>query len=420
MNCDCEMDHQLLMNNATLKSLLKLEDNYVINSSYFDKSYRQTNKINQNEINEEMRQTLATWMLEVCEEQQLTDQIFSLSINLFDRLMCVMNNVQKYHLQLLGIVCLFIAAKLKSVKENKLNAVMLIEYTDHSVSLDEMLEWESIVLDKLRWDVASIVANDFVEIFLHKLVQNNQMFLTSNDLFVLRKHTYAFTALCSTDFKFSFYPSSMLAASCLLTALDGLNSDSTRQQEIEHLKSQLCSILYTEANIDIECVLQLRELVDDLFRQSSSNESVEHEQQIDIEQQQMYSNTILSHIQFEDDFDFIPEYAEQPFDFIEADNSSDNLSYDQLMCVLNKNTNLLNLNEVMQMSEECQRVTRSKSKRHGQQEINKENREFFKSRSSSSSSFNSSASSGVSSTMTNYLLSNISPPLANTLPMPTF
>ena len=185
-----------MFNNNTISNLLQVEESYMVSYDYFK-------DLSENNIDVSMRTTLTTWMLEVCEEENCTNEIFSLSVNLFDRLMCVLSKrVEKYHLQLLAIVCMFLAAKLKS--NSTLTSLKLIDYTDNSVSLEEFLEWELVVLDKLKWDIAAICPNDYLDIFLSQY--NAKLNLSREQMELVEKHSYAFTALCSTDFKFAFYP----------------------------------------------------------------------------------------------------------------------------------------------------------------------------------------------------------------------
>lgn len=274
-SCKCNLDHTLIMNDTLLNNMLHVEDNYVLTSSYFGRFGQQ--------IKPSMRTTLATWILEVCEEQQCTDEVFSLAMNIFDRLMCVIDKCEKQHLQLLGSVCLFIASKVKTNVTSKLSAEKIVEYTDYSITLEELLDWELIVLHKLKWDVASLVANDFVEPLLHRLDGFNA---ANEKMGVLRKHSYILTALCSTDFKFSLYPPSMVASACILAAIDGLNS-SLKQESVALVSIKLenelptfldaCHLLSSKAHIDTECLLSLKELVEELFRQHSPCDEEEEE-----------------------------------------------------------------------------------------------------------------------------------------------
>lgn len=255
----------------TLTSMLKLEENYILAGDYFNATIRP-----------EMRSKLATWMLEVCEEQECTDDVYATAMNIFDRLMSALTNqVEVYHLQLLGSVCLFIASKL-SATPSKLTAAKLIDYTDNSISLEDLLEWELFTMDKLRWDVCSIVPNEFIDI----LIQSIHL---KHDLSIVKKHCYAFTAMCATDYKFSKYPSSLIASACILKAVEGLDAMSNCQSNLDRLVYHLNSLV----GIDVECLLMVKDQVDVLFQQSA--ETVEEAQ-------------AKPDIQFEDDYDFNIEF----------------------------------------------------------------------------------------------------------------
>ena len=312
MNLKSEITSTSSFDNTTamLENLLGLEEYYLIQHSYFTAKAK---------ISKQMRTKLVTWMLEVCEETKLTDDIFSLSVNLLDRLLHAMIvktqfQVEVSHLQLFGIVCLFIAAKLKT-KAHILTSLRLIEYTDNSVRLDELLEWELLVLDKLRWDIAAIVPNDYLEIFFNKLP-----YLSNNveQTKLVRKHFDAFTALCSLDFKFSFYPPSMLASACLLTAVNGLIKNNVLRQHprdgqhnfllVNHLALDLANFI----NCDIDSLLQVKEQVDSLYMSnitnaaepgSNSNNPVNSNNCEPVPELPNNSNHV-----FEDDYDFDLDY----------------------------------------------------------------------------------------------------------------
>jgi hypothetical protein len=248
----------------TICNYLSIEESYMISFDYF--------KIESNNIDITMRSKLTTWMLELCEEEECTNEIYSLSVNLFDRVMCVLNGkIDKYHLQLVGIVCLFIASKLNS-NEHSLDSVKLIEYTDHAFTLEELIEWEVLILQSLKWDIASVCPNDYLEYFLAQHLN-----LTQEHLKILKKHSYAFTALCSTDYKFAFFPASMIASACFLTALDGLLSNT-----LTSLKN-LAEMTQTDADF----LQQVKDLVKDLFNKEftsiGSKEALNNESELNIE-----------------------------------------------------------------------------------------------------------------------------------------
>jgi cyclin D2 len=421
------MEEKILTDDRFLESLLKLEESYTLTSSYFVKF----NKNSNNKIKPSMRKTLATWMLEVCEEQSLTDEIFSLSMNLFDRVMNTMNKVEKYHLQLIGSVCLFIASKLKSSSGSKLSAIKLVEYTDNSITLEELVEWELIVLEKLKWNISSILPNDFIEIFLHR---SNHFNLNEESLSLLKRHCYAFTALCSTDFKFSFYPPSMIASACLLTSLDGLNLNQNQLNQLD-----ICNLLFKFTNIDIECLLSLKECVDDLLKKQQSDS-------LDINDELEDS---IGH-----DYDLLLDYNKNDTDRLRTDRSNSNsadedflnidyietnfydcqdYTYEQLIESLNNiNAHELStesptkklknqLNNSSNKTESTAKISSSNYKKRGRRRQSSKKNNISRSSSANSNSFNSSSSSsGISSTMSGCLTQTITPPLAFLLPMPSF
>lgn len=49
-----------------------------------------------------------------------------------------------------------------------------------------------VVLGKLKWNMAAVIPNDFVDHILHRLP------LPKDKLSVVRKHTQTFIALCAT------------------------------------------------------------------------------------------------------------------------------------------------------------------------------------------------------------------------------
>ncbi|GFS66814.1 hypothetical protein TNIN_371231 [Trichonephila inaurata madagascariensis] len=156
------------------------------------KSFRHINtrcyfKEAQEEVQPYMRRTLTKWMMEVCEEQGTEEIIFPLAVSYVDRfLSCV--RIRKTQLQLLGAVCLLIASKLRQCRSLTVDA--LIYYTDYSVTTRDITTWELLVLSSLKWDMASVIASDFVDPLLSRLNVERED--------VIRRHTHTFIALCAT------------------------------------------------------------------------------------------------------------------------------------------------------------------------------------------------------------------------------
>ncbi|XP_063274723.1 G1/S-specific cyclin-D3, partial [Prinia subflava] len=77
--------------------------------------------------------------------------------------------------------------------------------------------WELLVLEKLKWDLVSVIANDFLPHILHRLP------LPAGKAELVKKHAQTFIALCATDDTFLMYPPSMVATGSIGAAIHGLS-----------------------------------------------------------------------------------------------------------------------------------------------------------------------------------------------------
>jgi len=198
-------DPVLLNDDRVLKTLLHTEEKYLPSPSYF--------KCVQTDIKPFMRKIVANWMLEVCEEQRCEEEVFPLSMNYMDRILSVVN-IKKTQLQLLGATCMFIASKLKETLP--LTAEKLVIYTDHSVTFNDLMDCELLVLNRLKWDLSAVTAHDFLEQILSRLN------LTKEQSQTIKRHAQTFIAICSTDFQFASHPPSMVASASISAAASGL------------------------------------------------------------------------------------------------------------------------------------------------------------------------------------------------------
>jgi hypothetical protein len=72
----------------------------------------------------------------VCEELDCEEVVFPLAMNYLDRFL-VCTDVRKCQLQLVGVVCLLIASKLRQCKT--LHPEVLSYFTDYSVTVQEII-----------------------------------------------------------------------------------------------------------------------------------------------------------------------------------------------------------------------------------------------------------------------------------------
>ncbi|XP_028910203.1 G1/S-specific cyclin-D2 [Ornithorhynchus anatinus] len=235
-------DPNLLNDDRVLLNLLTIEERYLPQCSYF--------KCVQRDIQPHMRRMVATWMLEVCEEQKCEEEVFPLAMNYLDRFLAGVPT-PKHHLQLLGAVCMFLASKLKETAP--LTAEKLCIYTDNSIKPRELLEWELVVLGKLKWNLAAVTPHDFIEHILRKLCQPR------DKLLLIRKHAQTFIALCATDFTFAMYPPSMIATGSVGAAICGLQLD---VEESALSGDGLTDLLAKITNTDVDCLKACQEQIE--------------------------------------------------------------------------------------------------------------------------------------------------------------
>lgn len=72
----------------------------------------------------------------------------------------------------------------------KLNSSQRL-FFDNGLPLS-LQDWELVVLGKLKWNMASVIPNDFIEHIIRRLP------LPKDKLAMVRKHTLTFIALCAT------------------------------------------------------------------------------------------------------------------------------------------------------------------------------------------------------------------------------
>uniref|UniRef100_A0A1B0CAB6 Cyclin-like domain-containing protein n=2 Tax=Phlebotominae TaxID=7198 RepID=A0A1B0CAB6_LUTLO len=102
-----------------------------------------------------MRRIVATWMLELCEQRKCQEEVFVLALNYMDRHLR-RKIVPKTSLQLLASACLLLASKLREPSCKSLSADVLVYFTDDSITKYELINWELLVLNTLKWDISVV------------------------------------------------------------------------------------------------------------------------------------------------------------------------------------------------------------------------------------------------------------------------
>ncbi|XP_034054725.1 G1/S-specific cyclin-E1 isoform X2 [Gymnodraco acuticeps] len=106
-----------------------------------------------------MRAVLLDWLMEVSEVYKLHRESYHLAQDYFDRFMATQRNVFKTTLQLIGITCLFIAAKVEEMYPPKVHQFAYV--TDEACTEDEILRMEIIIMKLLDLCILDVHCLEF-------------------------------------------------------------------------------------------------------------------------------------------------------------------------------------------------------------------------------------------------------------------
>ncbi|XP_050548795.1 G1/S-specific cyclin-D2-like [Daktulosphaira vitifoliae] len=214
-------DRTIFRDERAIKKLLETETQYVPGCDYMSRS--------RSNLQPFMRRVVATWMLDVCEEQNCEDQVFPLSVNFLDRFLCACD-ISKTHLQLTGAVCLLLASKVRQC--TALSIDLLCYYTENSVTAEEMREWELLVISKLEWKIVAVTSFDYVDHIMEQVKWKRR-----NDS-MLRRHMLTLISFCYIEPEFITKKPSVMAASCMLSAIRGIDPVTAAE-----VAAELCGLL---------------------------------------------------------------------------------------------------------------------------------------------------------------------------------
>ncbi|KAJ7985878.1 hypothetical protein DPEC_G00345030 [Dallia pectoralis] len=161
-----------------------------------------------------MRAILLDWLMEVCEVYKLHRETFYLAQDYIDRFLATQINVFKSTLQLIGIVSLFIAAKVEEIYPPKVHQFAYV--TDGACTEDEILSMELIVMKELKWSLCPLTSVSWLNIYMQ------MAYLKESDEVLIPQYPQAtfvqiaeLLDLCMLDVKCLEFPYGVLAASAL-------------------------------------------------------------------------------------------------------------------------------------------------------------------------------------------------------------
>merc|ERR1712129_567783 len=209
------LDQVILNDSRVLENMLN-EESLVTKQDYCSKV--------QSQIAPNMRKAVTDWMLEVCEDQQCQPEVFFLSVNYLDRFLSTVN-IKKNQFQLCASVCILLASKFSQVVP--ITTEKLVIYTDNSVTVEELRQWEIKILNVLQWELSSVTAHSFLEHFIPGLSLSSKVNISK-----VRRHAETIAAMAATEYQFILAKQSVIAAAALAAAVKGLIEGQTESEDV--------------------------------------------------------------------------------------------------------------------------------------------------------------------------------------------
>ncbi|KAL5282459.1 CCNE1 family protein [Megaselia abdita] len=179
-----------------------------------------------------MRAILLDWLIEVCEVYKLHRETYFLAVDYLDRFLFSRKNIQKTHLQLIGITCLFIAAKVEEIYPPKLGEFAYV--TDGACTESDILHQELILLQALDWKISPVTVIGWLGVYM-QLNANKKTAESFHNITKSKKdnsfiypqfsafefvQTAQLLDLCSLDIGIGDYSYSVLAAAAIAHTFD--------------------------------------------------------------------------------------------------------------------------------------------------------------------------------------------------------
>jgi len=117
----------------------------------------------QADINGKMRAILIDWLVEVHMKYKLRRETLYLAVNLIDRYLAV-QPIPRNRLQLVGVVCMFVAAKVEQI--NPPQVADFVYITDNTYTKEDVLSMECTMLSSLGFIIAVPTKAHFLEYLL--------------------------------------------------------------------------------------------------------------------------------------------------------------------------------------------------------------------------------------------------------------
>jgi len=170
----------------------------------------------QKELNPKMRGILIDWLVEVSEEYDLDSETLFLAVNYLDRFLSK-EKVMRGKLQLLGIVCMLLAAKYEEVYPPAVEEFVYI--SDNTYTKEEIFEMEVFVLNTLKFNLSPPTTKTYLHRYLKAVDADDKVTALASYL----------SELSLVEYQFINHSPSSIALSSVIVALHTLGRPFSRE-----------------------------------------------------------------------------------------------------------------------------------------------------------------------------------------------
>lgn len=139
-----------------ITSLIDKECEYLPSENYFDNV--------QPYLTPNMRSILYDWMMEVCSELMLKRESYHLAVSYVDRYMSIIPGVTKQNYQLIGLTCMYIAAKTEEVIPPYIGD--WVSSADNGYSLSSIFSAERGILQALSYNIFPVTTYNWLSFLM--------------------------------------------------------------------------------------------------------------------------------------------------------------------------------------------------------------------------------------------------------------
>ncbi|GAB0095219.1 Cyclin [Sergentomyia squamirostris] len=137
----------------------------MINKDELDWFERESNMLQKHPgLMPRMRAILLDWLIEVCDVHKLKRETYYLAMDFIDRYLSRSTAVHKGRLQLIGVTCLFVAAKIEEIYPPKIGEFAYV--TDGACPESDILEQELAILESLDWNMSTVTVMGWLTIYM--------------------------------------------------------------------------------------------------------------------------------------------------------------------------------------------------------------------------------------------------------------